>query len=60
MSSAKNPFAGGATAFVANVSTSVLLIYSNKYLMSKTVGLGFSFGNPSRHLDKQFDILDAQ
>ena len=32
------------TALASNVGSSVLLIYSNKYLMSHKAGLGFSFG----------------
>ena len=32
-------------ALASNVCSSVLLIYSNKYLMSRTVGLGFTFGD---------------
>ena len=33
-----------AAALACNVGSSVLLIYSNKYLMSSTLGLGFTFG----------------
>ncbi len=41
----KKRFRADALAFVSNISSSVLLIYSNKFLMSGTLGYGFRFGD---------------
>jgi hypothetical protein len=55
----KKRFRTDALAFASNISSSVLLIYSNKFLMSGTVGYGFRFGEPNSHCTIRVVTLKA-
>jgi len=46
----KKRFRTDALAFSSNISSSVMLIYSNKFLMSGTIGYGFRFGEISNDM----------